>query len=172
MHNRWLVRTAGLLAATSFGVLGLASGAAAQPTVFPAGVACQFELALSVTPAAQRVVRVFSDKDGHPIRYLFAGKGAILSFTNTHTGVTQTYRTGGSVEQVTPNPDGTQTWVSTGHEGLILYPTDSGVDGVPGPSTILYIGRIVFTVDPAHDFFYGVQSFTGRSIDICAALSD
>lgn len=172
MENRLCLRTARLVAATLVVFLGHASRSVAQPTVFAAGVACQFELAVTVSPAAQRVTRVFTDKDGKPVRYLYAGKGAILSFTNTHSAVTQTYRTGGSVEQVTPNPDGTQSWVSTGHEILILYPTDIGVGGVPGPSTILYIGRIVFTVDPAHDYFYGVQSFTGKSTDICAALSD
>lgn len=171
MQNSRLARTAGFLAAC-FCFFGLSADATAQPLVLPAGLACQFELAVSVTPATHRVFREFKDKDGFPVRYLFAGKGALLSFTNTQNGVSQTYRTGGSVEQVTPNPDGTQSWVSTGHEVLILYPTDLGVDGVPGPSTILYIGRLAFTIDPGHDYFYGVQSFTGRSTDICAALSN
>ena len=53
----------------------------------------------------------------------------------------------------------------TGHTILIMFPTD-----VPaGPSTTLYIGRVVFTVDPA--LVATIVSTAGRRVDICAALS-
>jgi hypothetical protein len=47
---------------------------------------------------------------------------------------------------------------------LILFPTD-----VPaGPSTTLYVGRVVFTV--VGDVFT-LRSTSGTATDICAALS-
>ena len=63
------------------------------------------------------------------------------------------------------NPDGTTTVTSTGHNGLILFPTD-----VPAaPSTTQYVGRIVYTVDESGVFT--LVSTSGRSTDICAALA-
>jgi hypothetical protein len=48
---------------------------------------------------------------------------------------------------------------------LILFPSD-----VPeGPSTTLYVGRVVFTIDDAGVFT--VVSTSGKSTDICAELS-
>jgi hypothetical protein len=70
------------------------------------------------------------------------------------------------VTQIVPNGDGSQTWMMMGHNVLILFPTD-----VPaGPSTTLYVGRIVFTVDISG--VYTLQSTNGTSVDICAALSN
>jgi len=37
-----------------------------------------------------------------------------------------------------------------------------------GPSTTLYVGRVVFTVDTSGVFT--LQSVSGKSTDICAAL--
>jgi hypothetical protein len=112
-------------------------------------------------------VKTFFDKNGNPVRYLNAGKGNQFVFTNLTSGVTLSVKTGGSVEHITPNPNGTQTWVTSGHELIILFPTDTP----PGPATTLYIGRLVFTLDPSSNTFLGIQSFTGKSIDICAALA-
>ena len=67
---------------------------------------------------------------------------------------------------MTPQPDGTELHVATGHNGLILFPTD-----VPaGPTTTLYVGRIVFTVDPDTGVFE-LLSTAGRATDVCAALA-
>jgi hypothetical protein len=100
------------------------------------------------------------------VRLLSAGKGSELSFTNLDTGATLSLTTGGSVTHITLNPDGSQTVTATGHTVLILFPTD-----VPaGPSTTLYQGRIVYTVDP--DEVFTLQEVSGRETDICAALSD
>ncbi len=147
---------------------GLSTYSAAEPFVLPAGQACQdFDVVVDITAPKNRVDRTFYDQNGNPVRYLSAGKGNQIAFTNSTTGFTLTVKTGGSVEQITPNPDGTQTWVTTGHELVILFPTDTP----PGPATTLYIGRLVFKLDPSSSTFLGISSFTGRSVDICAALA-
>jgi hypothetical protein len=63
------------------------------------------------------------------------------------------------------NADGSRTVTLTGHNLLILFPTDVP----PGPSTTLYVGRVVFTVDAGGVFT--LESTSGRATDICAALS-
>ena len=82
------------------------------------------------------------------------------------TGEELTLKTGGSVTHGTNNPDGSQTWTSTGHNVWILFPSD-----VPaGPSTTLYLGKVVFLIDP-QNFFSKLLAASGQRIDICAALS-
>jgi len=146
---------------------GISSQCVAQQIVLPAGEACaDFGIGIDIVPPKHRVEKTFYDTNGNPIRYLAAGKGNQLIFTNSASGFTLTVKTGGSVEHITPNPDGTQTWVTTGHELLIFFPTDNP----PGPATTLYIGRLIFTLDPSSFTFLGIRSFTGKSVDICAAL--
>ena len=112
------------------------------------------------------VQKVFVDKNGDPVRFLTAGTGQALTFTNFDTGATLSLRSNGAVSQVHVSPDGTTfTFVNTGHNILILFPTD-----VPaGPSTTLYVGRVVFNSDSAGNFTF-VES-SGTQTDICAALS-
>ena len=63
------------------------------------------------------------------------------------------------------NADGSQRVTLTGHNVLILFPSD-----VPaGPSTTLYVGRVVFTVDV--NGIFTLVSTSGTSTDLCAALS-
>jgi hypothetical protein len=63
------------------------------------------------------------------------------------------------------NADGSQTVTVTGHNVLILFPTD-----VPaGPSTTLYVGRVVCTIGV--DQVFTLKSTSGKATDICAALS-
>jgi hypothetical protein len=53
-----------------------------------------------------------------------------------------------------------------GHLILLLFPSD-----VPaGPSTTLYVGRVVFTFDFETGFTV-VKGNTGRATDLCAALA-
>jgi hypothetical protein len=52
-----------------------------------------------------------------------------------------------------------------GHNVLILFPTDTP----PGPSTTLYVGRVVFTVDTSSNF--NLLQHDGQATDICATLS-
>jgi len=151
-------------------VLGSGSPATADEpdAVFdlPAGVACaDFALHVEVFGGNQ-VLKEFTDENGNVVRLISAGKGSVLSFTNVSTGATLSFKTGGSVTQITFNPDGSQTVTSTGHNVIIFFPTD-----VPaGPSTILYQGRIVYTVDS--NFVSTVQEVDARTTDICAALSE
>ena len=126
-----------------------------------------FGMTIDVTTFDQRILmKTFHDKNGNPVRYLNAGKGNQFVFHNSATGATLSVKTGGSVEHITPNADGTQTWVTSGHEVVILFPTDHP----PGPATTLYIGRLVFTID-SNFTFLGIRSFTGTATDICAALA-
>ena len=63
------------------------------------------------------------------------------------------------------NAGGSQTVTLTGNNVLIMFPSD-----VPaGPSTTLYVGRVVYTVDAGGVFT--LVSTSGRATDLCAALS-
>jgi hypothetical protein len=138
--------------------------AAPPPLIFDPGIACDFGLEVDFS-GGHRVERVFTDKNGNPIRFLSAGAGFLETFTNLDTGAAVTFPTGGSVSQLKVNPDGTQIFVGTGFNVIVLFPTD-----VPaGPSTILYQGRFVATIDSTG--VATVQQVTGTQTDICAALS-
>ena len=154
--------------------LALAVGApvpasAAEPDFsidLPAGVACAFDLGVEGT-GDKRIMREFTDRNGNVVRTLVAGKGFTLISTNLSPGSSKslTLPSSGSVQRTTVNSDGTSTVVSTGHNVLILFPTD-----IPaGPSTTLYVGRIVHTVDASGVFT--LQSTSGRATDLCALLA-
>jgi len=131
---------------------------------FDPGVACAFGLHVDVWNSPNRVMKEFTDKNGNVVRMINAGKGNQLTFTNVATKKTLSLKPNGSVEHIAIGADGTQTWTVTGHNVLILFPTD-----VPaGPSTTLYVGRIVFTVNTSGVFT--LQRVSGMSTDICAAL--
>ena len=88
-----------------------------------------------------------------------------MSFTNLTTGNTFSTKSNGAVAHITFNSDGSFTETDTGHNVLILFPTD-----VPaGPSSTLIVGRVVFTVDT--NGVFTVLDVSGKTIDICAALS-
>jgi hypothetical protein len=71
----------------------------------------------------------------------------------------------GSVLKTIINPtDGTSTNQATGHNVIILLPSDI----TEGPSTTLYEGRVVFTATAANDF--EIISSSGRTRDICSEL--
>jgi hypothetical protein len=149
--------------------LGLPSISAAETTpdvVLDPGVACQdFALGIS-SRGGNQVYREFFDRNNNLVRWLSAGRGSVLTFTNMTTGEELTIKTGGSVTHVTNNPDGSQTWTSTGHNVWILFPSD-----VPaGPSTTLYLGKVVFRIDP-QTFFSELLVESAQKVDICAALS-
>jgi hypothetical protein len=155
--------------AALMGALGLPSISAAETNpdfVLPQGTACKdFALGLSIRGGNQ-IYREFFDRNGNVVRWISAGKGNVQTFTNMTTGEELTIKTGGSVSHVTNNPDGSQTWTSTGHNVWILFPSD-----VPaGPSTTLYLGKVVFLVDPS-TFFSQLQIAKAQEVDICAALS-
>lgn len=149
-----------------------APAAADQNFILPPGVGCDFNLGFA-SKGGNLQTKQFTDKNGDVVRVLSAGKGVVLTYTNYGydpdnpvAGKSVTIRTDGSVTSTRINPDGTQTVTATGHNGLILFPSDNP----PGPSTIHYIGKLVYTVDPDTGVFTFVSS-TGQQRDICEELS-
>lgn len=156
--------------ALAFGLaLGTTGQAIAADFSVPleAGVACPFAITIEGSGAPNRVFRDFTDVNGNPVRTLQAGRGYNLTFINPLNG-SRYHMTpsGGSVNNTRINPDGTQTTTLSGHNVLILFPTD-----VPaGPTTTLYVGRVVYTTD--RNAVFTIVSVNGKQpIDICAALS-
>lgn len=130
-----------------------------------AGVACDFRLLVDGTGSNVKH-HEFKDRNGKLVRVIEAGKGYTLVYTNAKTGESITFTSNGSVSNTVIDPvTGIQTVSITGHTGLILFPSD-----IPaGPSTTQYIGKVVFTVDT--NGVFEVQSESGQSFDVCAALS-
>jgi hypothetical protein len=142
--------------------------AAAEPHVevidLAAGTACDFGLRIEIR-GSNKVVKEFKDKNGNVVRTLEAGKGSALSFMNLSSGATFSLKANGAVTHTRFNPDGSSTVSITGHNVLILFPSD-----IPaGPSTTLHVGRVVYTVDT--DGVFRVQKVSGKGTDICAILS-
>jgi|MudIll2142460700_1097286.scaffolds.fasta_scaffold476762_1 hypothetical protein len=180
MRSTQTVRTAALVAF----LLGLAAATAAPvapalayagPTpaddppdfvvVFDAGTACSgFDLRVEGWNGNQ-VISEFKDKAG-VVRTLSAGTGSALRFTNLASGQTLVTKSDGAVNHTrTYSLDGSSTMALTGHNVVILYPSD-----IPaGPSTTLYLGRVVIAIDSAGTF--DRQSVSGRQVDVCAAVS-
>ena len=133
--------------------------------VFPAGLACaDFDLKVEASGGTIKQHDI-TDRSGEVVRVILAGTGPALTLKNLTSGATYSTPSNGSVTHIAVNPDGTLTYRMTGHNILILYPTD-----VPaGPSTTLYVGQVGFTVDA--NAVFTVTSVAGRSVDICAALS-
>lgn len=131
----------------------------------PAGLACAgFDLRIEITANPNRVYREFYDKSGNLVRYISAGKGNDLTLTNLLTGAKLTLKANGSVEKTRINPDGTTISTAMGHNVIIFFPTD-----IPaGPSTTLYVGRVVWTVDTSG--VWTLVSTAGDSTDLCAEL--
>lgn len=131
--------------------------------VFPAGAACDFELRVTGT-GGSAITREFTDSDGNIVRTLTAGRGVDLTFTNVFTDATVSLKGNGSVISTTLDPDGSSTVRSTGHNVLVMFPTD-----VPaGPSTTLYVGRVTYDVDAQGTF--SITGSSGRTRDICNEL--
>ena len=179
---RTLIARLASSAAVTLITLGFVPASLAQTVPCPgiqldAGIACTgFALGIDVFPPDKRVERVFLDKNGNVVRLLRAGKGNTLVFstfevvdaTTNQCRLTKTYslKSNGSVESIKCCTDrGEEIWTTTGHNVLILFPTDDPA----GPSTNLYVGKLVFLFDP-NSAFTTLQSFNGAVTDICAAL--
>ncbi|HJW22265.1 MAG TPA: hypothetical protein VJ506_07550 [Candidatus Limnocylindrales bacterium] len=157
----WRTRAVGALASMIM-LVGLAGpAAAADPAVydFPAGVACQFELQLTVYGGAPQVNKDFGDGI-----FLTAGKGSAITYTNVGTGDSISTKAGGAVNWTSINPDGSAGITLTGSNVVILFPTD-----VDGPSVAVYTGRVV--IDVAADGAWTVRTSPPMALDVCAALS-
>lgn len=167
MQKHCFAAVMALAALGGSGPSAIAAGPVSLPDFvldLPAGLACAFPLTVE-SRNSTLVVKEFRDANGDLVRLIQAGRGAELTFINTLTNAQFVADTPGSVTRVTINPDGTQTWVTTGHNVLILFPTDVP----PGPSTTLTVGQVVFTVDT--NGVFTVKKTTGKITDICAALS-
>lgn len=157
-----------LAAAIAVGFVGPASADPPRPadpevTDYPAGVACTFPLRVSSSAGLVREHQ-FVDRSGAD-RSITVTTGIAYTNTNLSNGKSLTIDARGSVLRTTVK-DGIATVTATGQTGIILFPTD-----VPaGPSTTVYRGRLVFTIDLATGVFTIVSS-TGTSLDVCAALS-
>jgi hypothetical protein len=170
MHSA--IRRTGVAAATAALVFGAgtstAMGAENPPftTDFPAGLACAgFDLRVEGSGGHQQF-RQFTDRDGNVVGSISAGTGSALTFTNLSTDATVSFKSNGSTTRHTFGSDGTTTTRMTGHNVLILFPSD-----VPaGPSTTLYVGQVVYTVGT--DGVWTLKDAKGNSTDICAALAD
>ena len=155
-----------LASALALGLSIAAPVAAAEPAyVFDPGVACTFGLGIDGGALGPRNYREFTDDEGNVLWTLLAGRGGSTTFTNMETGATLSMPATGSVARVANHPDGSGTMYLTGGWVLIMFPTDVP----PGPSTTVYIGRVV--ADFAADGVTTLQSVSGTATDVCAALS-
>ena len=164
-----------LSACTIFAAIGCAAPSVAAPPNriepppetldFLAGEVCAFPLQFEAS-GANFHFKEFVDRNGNPVRAIIAGKGSFMTFTNMDTDATLSARAYGFAAHETYNLDGTNAAIVTGHVVQWLYTTDVP----PGPSMTLYVGRLVFTYDPNTGANLALQSFTGKSTDICAAL--
>jgi len=158
-----------LAVAMMFGPAG-SSVASNPPIVFDwlQGEACpNFGMHVELdVDSAHLTSRTFIDKNGNPVRFFLAGKNFAMKFVNTSTNATYNVRAEGSVQNIKLNPDGSQTWVLTGHTVITWTPPPPPT----APATIRYVGRLVITVDSSGTLFT-IASFTGQTTDICAALS-
>lgn len=159
------------LLAVAAGLLLAATGVRAEvpPDAtfdLPAGVACPgFDLRIELWSPDHRVSRSFTDRNGY-LRFLNAGQGNTLVFTNLNNSIKLTVPTNGSVESIKQSPDGSrQDWTVTGHNAIVWFPTDIP----PGPATIVYSGRVRFSVD-TNAGVSTLRATSGTSFDVCRAL--
>jgi hypothetical protein len=168
-RNRRVAGTALLATGLTIGLTSTSTAAPPQPVDaytadFPAGLACDFPLRVSAS-SGRIVVKKFVDTSGHVVRVLQVGTGVAYTYTNLSTSKSVTTAAGGSAMR-TVIQDGVETVTASGHNALILFPTD-----VPeGPSTTVYHGRVVYTIDLASGVFT-LLSTSGSSVDMCAALA-
>jgi hypothetical protein len=154
---------AAVASAALIGTVVPAAAAADDPPDFLPGVACTFGLDLDGVD--NRVVHEFTDVDGNDVQ-LITGLAGPVTFTNVGSGATLTLPARGAAWKIVTSPDGNaSTFTATGHFVLIMFPTDDPA----GPSTTLYVGRVVFTIDNSGVFT--LQETRGTATDLCAALS-
>lgn len=134
-----------------------------DPLIFPAGQVCDFAVQVDRT-GGRLVAREFTNPQTGTVRSLLAGRGTDLTFTNLATGSTFSLKGNGSVSSTTFEADGSATVRSTGHNVILMFPTDHPA----GPSTTLYVGQVVYDMDD--QFNFTIISSSGRTVDICGEL--
>jgi hypothetical protein len=151
--------------------LGFAGPTSAQVVIeYLPGVICPvFPLRVEMyTDQGHLHERLFVDRNGNPVRLFLAGQNFPVRFTNMWTGASYTAKPEGTVLSITPNPDGSETWVMNGHN-LIGYSVADIPDQSPAPAVIRYVGRLVLHI--ANGSVLTVPQFKGKQTDICALLS-
>jgi hypothetical protein len=148
---------ASVLLAIAFIVPANAIGASSFTLDFPAGEACSFALEVSGTGGNNSVHHAGNGM------IVSGGTGSALTFSGNGNSVS--FPSNGGAMLTRTNPDGSYTFQTTGHNVLILFPTDNPA----GPSTTLIVGRA--TVSVSADGTYTVQSLSGRQVDVCARLA-
>jgi len=136
------------------------------PFDLPAGIACpDFDLRIEGSDPMGKV-RTFVDRNGDPVRILTTGLGYTLTFTNLETGEELVTRSTGSSQVTVPNADGTYSSTIRGSALIILFPEDDPA----GPSSNIYHGRTVFSLESDGSTFTSLETY-GTSSDICEALT-
>jgi hypothetical protein len=142
--------------------VGAAQPASAQePVNLPAGTACSFALSFTLTGGNQQP-RSFEGG-----RLVEAGSTGTLTIQRDDpTGKKISFPSRGVGVRSVTTSNGITTVSTGGQLLLILFPTDTPA----GPSTTLYTGRVVYTVDNATGVFT-LKKTAGRQIDVCAELA-
>jgi hypothetical protein len=119
-----------------------------------------FELVITAEDLQQR--NLAGAENGRPTRLVSAGSTGTVTVAGNGQSISFPSR---GVGQTTVT-EGDVTTVATGGQLLLaLFPTD-----VPaGPSTTLYTGRVVFTIDNLTGVFT-LQKAAGRQVNVCSAL--
>jgi hypothetical protein len=155
--TRYAIATV-LAGAVTVGAAQTAS--AAESTTVPAGEACSFELTITAEDLQQR--NLTGAENGRPTRLVSAGSTGTVTVAGNGQSISFPSR---GVGQTTVT-EGDVTTVATGGQLLLaLFPTDVP----PGPSTTLYTGRVVFTINNLTGVFT-LQKAAGRQVDVCSAL--
>lgn len=160
------VLSAAAFAFATFGP-GVASAQSPPDAVIdlPAGVACAgFDLRLEIRGGVQQN-KLFTDKNGNPVRFISVGKGSALTLINLNNGNSLALRPNGSGSHFQFHGDGSQTLSATGHNLIVLFPNDTPA----GPSTTQFVGRVLVHI--AADQTWTVRQVSGTRTDICAALA-
>jgi hypothetical protein len=140
--------------------VGAAQPASAQEKVtLPAGTACSFTLSFTLSGGNQQP-RSFVGG-----RLVEAGSTGMLTIVNEDADKTISFPSRGVGVRSVTTSNGITTVSTGGQLLLILFPSDTPA----GPSTTLYTGRVVYTVDGAGNFV--LQRTAGRQIDVCAELA-
>lgn len=155
-----------LTAVLGYGIPSIAADDPPDRTdTFQKGLACpSFDLQIEQW-FGKRHNTAFTDKKGI-VRTISAGTGSALKYTNLSTSGTFSSKSNGAVARTTVKLDGSSILEFTGHNVVILFPTD-----IPaGPSTTLYDGgRVVIAIDVNGNFT--LQEESGKKLDICAILT-
>ena len=168
-------RTVGALLAggVALGLALPATASAAQPGpwqpyqsgsfVEPAGSACAFTLSGVPVSDRERIRTLAVDSSGEPTEQEIAGQ-LVVRYTNEANGKSADENLTG-VGWLFYHPDGSQTWVISGHFGMGIHPGNP----YSAPGYWILNGRITLQIDTAHHPY--VTAHDGTTEGLCAELA-